>query len=81
MIRFKLNELLEARGWTAYRLAQESGIREDVIGKYRNNQVKRAVLANLSTLCVVLKCDLGELMEYVPDKPTKASKAPRGKKQ
>jgi DNA-binding Xre family transcriptional regulator len=78
MIRFRLNELLAARSWTVYRLSQETGIREDVIGKYRNNQVKRAVLAHLTKMCATLDCTIGELMEYVPEK---SSKAPRGKKR
>lgn len=69
MIRFKLGEVLEARGWSVYRLSQESGIRQDVIGQYKNNVVKRAVLAHLSTMCATLKCSIGDLMEYVPDKP------------
>lgn len=68
MIQFKLDELLTARDWTVYRLSKESGIRQDVIATYRNNSVKRAVLAHVSAMCAALKCDLGDLMEYVPDK-------------
>lgn len=74
MIRFKLNQVLAARGWSVYRLSQESGIRQDVIGQYKNNVVKRAVLAHLNTMCATLKCNLNDLMEYVPDKASKAAK-------
>lgn len=70
MIQFKLNELLEARGWTAYRLSQECGVRQDVIGQYRSNTVKRAALAQLNKMCTALKCDIADLMEFVPDKVT-----------
>jgi len=68
MIRFRLEELLKARGWTDYRLAQETGIGANVIGKYRRNLVTRPDLAVISRLCERLKCGVGELMEYVPDK-------------
>jgi DNA-binding Xre family transcriptional regulator len=81
MIRFKLNELLDARGWSAYRLSRESGIREDIVGTYRNNQRTGAVLAHLSAMCAAMKCDLGDLMENVPDKGTTKKAAPRSKKR
>lgn len=71
MIRFRLDELLKARGWTDYRLAQESGIGANVIGKYHRNLVRRPDLAIVNRLCESLQCDLAELMEYVPDKKTK----------
>ena len=71
MIRFRLEELLKARGWTDYRLAQETGIGANVIGKYRRNLVTRPDLGIISRLCERLKCGVGELMEYVPDKKKK----------
>lgn len=80
MIQFKLDELLTARDWTVYRLSKESGIRQDVIATYRNNTVKRAVLAHVSEMCAVLECNIGELMEFVPDK-AKPKASSRSKKR
>ena len=67
MIVFRLDKLLEKRGWTAYRLAQESGIHPSVLSKYVNNQVREISLDTLDALCRSLACRVGELIEYVAD--------------
>ena len=68
MIRFRLDELLKARGWSDYRLAQKSGIGANVVGKYRRNLVRRPDLTIVNKMCEALKCSAGELIEHVPDK-------------
>lgn len=75
MIRFRLEQLLKARDWSDYKLAQESGIGAAVIGKYRRNLVRQPDLNVMNKMCATLKCSIGDLMEYVPDKSAKASKA------
>jgi len=67
MINFRLDRLLEKRGWTAYRLAQESGIHPSVLSKYVNNQVREISLETLDALCKTLGCRAGDLIEYVAD--------------
>lgn len=67
MIVFKLDKLLAARGWSDYKLAQESGIDPNVIGKYRKNEVRRPDLDTLDRMCAALNCGIGELMEYQPN--------------
>lgn len=67
MISFRLDKLLEKRGWTAYRLAKESGIHPSVLSKYVNNQVREISLETLNALCEALGCHAGDLIEYVPD--------------
>ena len=74
MIRFRLEELLKARDWSDYRFAQESGIGANVIGKYRRNLVKQPDLTVMGKMCATLKCGIGDLIEYVPDKASKATK-------
>ena len=71
MIRFRLEELLTARGWSDYRFAQETGIGANVIGKYRRNLVKRPDLAIVNMMCETLKCGASDLIEHVPDKKAK----------
>jgi len=71
MIRFRLEELLTARGWSDYRFAQETGIGANVIGKYRRNLVKRPDLVIVNTMCETLKCGASDLIEHVPDKKAK----------
>jgi putative transcriptional regulator len=71
MIRFRLAKLLKDRELTAYRLSMESGIHQRVLGKYVNNQVREISLDTLNTMCKALRCRVGELIEYVPDKKGK----------
>ena len=70
MVRFRLAEILEERGWTAYRLAQETAL--TVPAAYRladpDRPVQRLDITTLDTLCRVLKVQPGELLEWVPDK-------------
>lgn len=70
MVRFRLAEILEGRGWTAYRLAQETKL--TVPAAYRladpDRPVQRLDMTTLDTLCRVLKVQPGELLEWVPDK-------------
>jgi putative transcriptional regulator len=71
MIRFRLDELLKARGWSDYKLAQESGIGANVIGKYRRNLVRRPDLVIVNKMCEALACGAGELLEHVPERKAK----------
>jgi putative transcriptional regulator len=71
MIRIRLEKLLKQRGWTAYRLTQESGIHPSVISKYRHSEVKEISLETLDALCKALKCKAGDLIEYVADRKRK----------
>jgi putative transcriptional regulator len=67
MIVCRLDKLLKKRGWTAYRLAQESGIHPSVLSKYVNNQVREISLETLDALCKTLACRAGDLIEYVAE--------------
>ncbi len=70
MVRFRLAEILEKRGWTAYRLAQEADL--TVPAAYRladpSHRVQRLDMTTLDTLCRVLGVQPGELLEYTPDR-------------
>lgn len=74
MIIFRLDKLLKARGWTDYRMSQESGLHPNVIGKYRKNLVKRPDLEVINSMCEVLRCGVGDLMEHVDKAKPKAAK-------
>jgi DNA-binding Xre family transcriptional regulator len=75
VVRFRLAEVLEDRGWTAYRLAREV---EDAGGDltmraaYRlarpGAAVRRLDLDVLDVLCRVLETTPGDLLEYTPAK-------------
>ena len=69
MIRWHLPELLEKRGWTAYRLASETGL--TVPAAYRlakpGKTLQRLDVDTLERLCRVLKVKPGQLLTYEPD--------------
>ncbi len=71
MIICNLEALLERKGWTVYKLAQETGLHNSVLSKYRYCQVKRADLAAVDAICKALECGVGDLLEYVSDRKAK----------
>ena len=76
MVRWRVAELLRERGWSAYRLIQESDLAPTVVyrmvGPRRRQQkpgeVNRVDGNTLDALCRTLGVGPGELLEYVPDK-------------
>jgi DNA-binding Xre family transcriptional regulator len=70
MIRVRVAEQLHKKGWTAYRLAQESGL--PIRAAYRLAQSdaapRRLSLDSLDTLCRALGVQPGDLLKYVPSK-------------
>jgi putative transcriptional regulator len=73
VIILRLDKLLKARGLSAYRLAQESGIHPSVLLKYRHNEVREISVDTLDALCKALHCQPGDLIAYV--RGVKAKKA------
>lgn len=66
MIRWKIAELLEKRGWKAYRLAQEAKL--TVPAAYRlakGDAVRRIDTATLERLCDVFNVEPAALIERV----------------
>jgi putative transcriptional regulator len=82
MIRLKLEELVEERGSSFYRLSVDSGIGHSTISKLRHETVKAVRLDVLDALCVALDCQPGDILVHIPDKKgvALASKKPAAKK-
>lgn len=67
MIKYdKLFALLKDRGYTTYRIRKEKLIGEGTLTALRNG-TGGLDSKTLNRLCAVLKCQPGELMEYVED--------------
>lgn len=67
-IRWKLAEVAKRRHLTAYALSAETGISRQTLSKLmREPEVTRVNAETLDTLCRVLHCTVGALLEYVPD--------------
>jgi Predicted transcriptional regulator len=72
VIRFKLADILAAREWSAYRLAQESGIPQPTVYRLLEDveaKDARISLRTLNSLCNALSCKVSDLLEHAPDAP------------
>lgn len=67
MLKYKINVLseLKSRGFTSYRIRKEKIFGEAILQKFRNGKIIAA--DNLDTLCRLLECQPGDILEYVPD--------------
>lgn len=68
MIRIYLSRLLGERRWTQADLARKTGIRAATINEYYNKFAERVKLEHLDLICEALGCELGDLIQRVPDK-------------
>lgn len=69
MIRWRLVDVLEAKGWTSYRLAKETGL--TISAAYRlakEDAPQRLDVATLDAVCAALDVQPGELLVHVTDK-------------
>ncbi len=68
-IRYKIDimEALKSKGYSSYRIRQEKIFGQKTVQDFRNGTV---VLSQdlLSKLCELLECQVGDLIEYIPDK-------------
>jgi DNA-binding Xre family transcriptional regulator len=69
MIRFRLAEVLEARGWTPYRLAQVTGLTVPTAYRLADPEQRfgRFTADTLDRICGALEVQPGELLEWVRD--------------
>ena len=66
-IKYKMEIVpaLKDAGYSTYKLRQEKLFGERTIQKFRDGEIVNA--ENLALLCKLLKCQPGDLLEYVPD--------------
>lgn len=67
MIKIKLSELLGKRRMSRRELAQLVNTRPNTIGDMYNETVKRLDLVTLNKICMVLNCDISDILEFVRD--------------
>ena len=70
VIRFHLNSVLKRRGWTPYRLSQETGLTVPTAYRLADPDMEfgRFTADTLNRLCATLAVQPGDLLEWVPDK-------------
>lgn len=64
-----LGELIENSGISKNRFSHLAAMERTQINNYCKNNVARVDLDVLARICSVLNCSIGELLEYVPEKP------------
>jgi putative transcriptional regulator len=83
MIRFRLSEVLKQKGWTPYRLSQETGL--TVPTAYRladpRQEFGRFTTDTLDRLCSALEIQPGDLLEWVPAEPDGRRRAERRRQE
>ena len=68
MIKFKIDivEALKNKGVTTYKIRKDKLISEGTLTKLRNSDAS-VTLDTINTLCNLLQCDIGDIIEYLPD--------------
>jgi len=67
LIRSNLIALMQQRQFKVAELARAAGINRSAVTALANNRASRVELATLERLCIVLGCQLADLLEIVPD--------------
>lgn len=63
--RIDILEALKAKGYSTYSLRKEKALSESTIQKLRNGE--GVAWDNIETLCKLLDCQPGDLIEYVKE--------------
>jgi DNA-binding Xre family transcriptional regulator len=73
VIRFHLAAVLKKKGWTPYRLSQETGLTVPTAYRLADPKLEfgRFTADTLDRLCAALDVQPGELLEFVPTKSRK----------
>jgi putative transcriptional regulator len=66
-IRVRLRGLLEKRGMAQTELQARSGLGYSTINALYHEKTERIEFATLQKLCEVLECEVGDLLELVPE--------------
>lgn len=62
----KMYALLEAQGWTTYKIRKEKLIGQGTLTALKNG-TGGLDSKTINRLCKVLNCQPGDIMEYIPD--------------
>lgn len=75
MLHYKIDILdaLKKIGYTTYKIRKDKIIGEAQMQKIRTGEI--ASKETLNTICRLLNCQPGDIMEYIPDDPTPTTDA------
>ena len=67
MIRIKLSDLLGKHKMSQKALSNLTNIRPATISKMYYEESKRLDIEQLNSICNVIKCEISDLLEFIPD--------------
>lgn len=67
MIRIKLSDLLGKHKMSQKALSNLTNIRPSTISKMYYEESKRLDIEQLNSICNVFKCEISDLLEFIPD--------------
>lgn len=67
MIRIKLSDLLGKHKMSQKALSNLTNIRPATISKMYYEESKRLDIEQLNSICNAFKCEISDLLEYIPD--------------
>ncbi len=65
-IKIKLSELIEKNGLSKNKLSQRAEMERTQLNRYCDGSVTRLDTDVLARLCTALRCEIGDLLEFVP---------------
>lgn len=65
-VKIHLAELLEKSGMSKNKFCNLAQMQRSQVKNYCNNTVSRVDLELVARICAVLKCDITDLLEYIP---------------
>jgi putative transcriptional regulator len=71
MINIRLDYVLLDRRMKLKDLADATGLAVNNLSILKTNKARAIRLSTLNSLCEVLNCTPGDLIQYIPDKPEK----------
>ena len=66
-IKIHLDELIQRSGLSKNKFSKRAEMERSQVNNYCKNEVSRLDIDVLARICSVLKCEIGELLEYVPE--------------
>ena len=67
MIKFRLKVLLAMNDMTQKELAEKAGIRQPTLSAICTGSIKEMPVNVINKICAELKCQPGDIMQYIPD--------------
>lgn len=74
MIRSRLKEIVDEKGLSIRKVAVDSELHFEPVRRMYNDTMERYPRDMLDKLCALFDIEVGELLEYVREKPTETGK-------